>query len=233
VEEFLMRLALFTALPVLLGALIVTFDRTATGPVRRAEAFLIPLFLVGVGGAGMSGFISHVFISDPVARSIGWEPGSPFQLHVGFAYLAIGLLGAIAAERRDGFREATVAAAAVFEVGATVVHLIAAAATGELPPGNVLLTVANLAKPALLIWFLLALRRAERAEPPTIVLRGWMIPIRRGSVAAGTIAAAAYLAGYPTGQIVALSLAGAVVAVVVFWWIVSRAATHRARAAEK
>src|SRR5690606_17186281 len=107
-------LALFTVLPVLLGAAIVLLDRSATGPIRRAEAFLVPLFLVGVGGSGLSGFIAHFFISDPVARSIGWEPGSPFQLEVGFANLAIGLLGAVAAERRDGFREATVLAVTVF-----------------------------------------------------------------------------------------------------------------------
>jgi hypothetical protein len=62
-----MRLALFTVLPVPLGAAIVLFDRTATGPVRRAEAFLIPLFIVGVGGSGISAFIAHVFLSRPTA----------------------------------------------------------------------------------------------------------------------------------------------------------------------
>jgi hypothetical protein len=229
--ESILRLALFTVLPVLLGAAIVIFDRTATGPVRRAEAFLIPLFLVGVGGSGMAGFISHAFISDPAARSIGWEPGSPFQLQVGFAYLALGLLGAVAAERRDGFREATVAAVVVFEVGAVLATLIHAG-TSQPGPVNVLLSVASLARPALLIWFLLALKRGEEADPPTIVLRGWMIPVRRGSVATVAIAAMAFPLGYPTGQPVVLPLIGIVVAGIAFWWIVSRAPTHRLRAAE-
>ena len=84
---------------------------------------LIPLFIIGVAGSGIGGFIAHVFISDEIADSIGWDAGSPFQLEVGFANLAIGLLGAIAAERRDGFREATVIAATVFAVGATFVHV--------------------------------------------------------------------------------------------------------------
>ena len=228
--EFIARLAVFTVLPVLLGAAIVVFDRTAIGPVRRAEAFLIPLFLVGVGGSGLSGFIAHVFISDPVARSIGWESGSPFQLEVGIANLAIGLLGAVAAERRDGFREATVVAATVFGVGATVVHLMDIAATGNLPSGISPHNVSSLATPALLIWFLLALRRAERTEQPTIVLRSWMIPVRRGSVAAVGIAATAFAVGYSTGQMVVLSVAGIAAAAVAFWWIISRAASHRARA---
>ena len=55
-EEFLARFALFTVLPLSLGAAFVIFDRTATGPVRRAEAFLIPLFLVGIGGSGVADF---------------------------------------------------------------------------------------------------------------------------------------------------------------------------------
>lgn len=226
-EESLMRLALFTVLPVLLGAAIVIFDRTAIGPVRKAEAFLIPLFVVGVGGSGISAFIAHVFISGPTARSIGWEPGSPFQLEAGFAWLAIGLLGAVAAERRDGFREATVAAATVYGVGATVVQFMDMAATGSVAPGNALQAVSDLATPVLLIWLLVALRRAER-EPPNIVLRSWMVPVRRGSVATVAIAASAFPVGYATGQVMALSLAAIAVAAVAFWWIISRAPSHRA-----
>jgi hypothetical protein len=225
VEEFLARLALFTALPVLLGAAIVMFDRTATGAVRRAEAFLVPLFIIGVGGNGIVEFIGNVFISDTVARSLGQQPGNPFQLEVGFANLAIGLLGAVAAERRDGFREATVAAVFVFSVGATLVYV---AATGSPAPGNLLTDIGNLVRPALLIWFLIILRRAERAEPQTIVLRSWMIPVRRGSVVAVGIAATAFSVSYSTGRMAALSLAGTAVAVVVFWWFVSRAPSHRA-----
>jgi hypothetical protein len=226
--ELIVRLAMFTLLPVLLGAAIVAFDRSATGPVRRAEAFLIPLFLIGVGGSGVSGFIANVFISDPAARSLGWEPSSPFQLLVGFANLAIGLLGAVAAERRDGFREATVGAATVFSLGAPFVYLMDIAATGNMWLANTLLSIATLAQPALLIWLLLALRRAEREESLTIVLRSWMIPVRRGSVFAVGIAATAFSLGYSTGQPVLLSLAGIAAAAVAFWVIVSRAPSHRA-----
>lgn len=225
-EESLMRLALFTVLPVLLGTAIVIFDRTAVGPVRKAEAFLIPLYVVGVGGGGISAFIAHVFISGPTARVIGSEPGSPFQLVAGFAWLAIGLLGAVAAERRDGFREATVAAATVYGVGAAVVQFMDSTAPGIVTPGNVLQAVSHLATPALLIWLLAALRRAER-EPPNIVLRSWMVPVRRGSVAAVAIAASAFPVGYATEQVMALSLAAIAVAAVAFWWVVSRAPSHR------
>ena len=225
-EESLIRLALFTMLPVLLGTAIVMFDRTAVGPVRKTEAFLIPLYVVGVGGSGISAFIAHVFLSGPTARSMGWEPGSPFQLEAGFAWLAIGLLGAVAAERRDGFREATVAAATVYGVGVTVVQFMHIAATG-VAPGNAMQAVSNLATPVLLIWLLVALRRAER-EPPNIVLRSWMVPVRRGSVATVAIAAFALPVGYATEQVMVLSLAAIAVAAAAFWWIVGRAPSHRA-----
>lgn len=228
-EDFLMRLALFTVLPVLLGTAIVILDRTAVGPVRRAEALLIPLFVVGVGGHGISAFIADVFITGPTARSLGWEPGSPVPFEAGFAWLAIGLLGAVAAERRDGFREATVAAATVYGIGATVVSFMGFAATVSVAPGTALQVASNLATPLLLIWLLVGLRRAERTEPPNIVLRSWMVPLRRGSVATVAVAASAIPLGHATGQVVPVSLAALGVAVVAFWWIVSRAPSHRDR----
>ena len=227
--EIVARLALFTLLPVLLGAALVLFDRTTTGPVRRAEAFLVPLFLIGVGGAGVTDFIGHVLISDPAARSLGWGAGSPFQRLAGFAGLAIGLLGAVAAERRDGFREATVVAAAIFAVGKAVVPVMDAAAGGNLMSANALQGVAGLIVPALLIWFLLAVRRGEEEEQQTILLRGWMVPVRRGSVFAVGVAATAFSLGYSTGQMLLLPLAGFAVAAIAFWWFVRSAASHRVR----
>ena len=124
---------------------------------------MLYLFGVGVAGAGIGGFFGHYFISDPVAESIGWPTGNPFQLEVGFANLAVGILGIVAMGRRDGFREATVIAVTVFGVGATIVHARDIIETGNLAPGNTLQNVGNLLKPALLIGFLAASRRAERS----------------------------------------------------------------------
>lgn len=135
-EIILTRMLLFTVLPVLLGMGVLRRHKSATSPACRAEAMLIPLLIVGVAGSGLGGFVAHVFISDQVADVIGWDRGSPFQAEVGFANLAIGLLGAIAAGRRDGFREATVLAATVlaatvFGVGASIVHLVDIVDTGN------------------------------------------------------------------------------------------------------
>jgi len=87
-----------------------------------------------VAGSGIGGFFGHFFISDPVAGSIGWPTGNPFQLEVGFANLAVGILGIVAMGRRDGFREATVIAVTVLGVGATIVHASDIIETGKGSP---------------------------------------------------------------------------------------------------
>ena len=146
---------------------------------QSLEIFLLYLFGVGVAGSGIGGFFGHFFISDTVAQSIGWPKGNPFQLEVGFANLALGVLGIVAMGRRDGFREATVVAVTVLGVGATVVHIMDMIQTGNLAPGNTLQNVSNLLKPALLIGLLTAIRRAERSpetEAHTSTFEAWRSP---------------------------------------------------------
>ena len=163
------RLFAFTVLPVLLAALHVRRDTAARDRLWKVEVYLIYLFMLGVAASGLSGFFGHVFTPDAVAESIGWRTGSPFQQEMGFANLALGVLGLIAAGRRDGFREATVIAVAVVGVGATVVHVIDIFQESNLAAGNSIQNVANLLKPALLIPLLIASRRSEPA--------GEMVPL--------------------------------------------------------
>lgn len=163
---FAVRIFIFTLLPVLAAAVIARLDSGVDSRQRRLEVYLVYLFGLGVAGSGIGGFFGHLFLSDVVAESVGWEAGSPFQLEMGFANLALGMLGLVAASRRDGFREATVIAVTVIGFGATVVHVIDIVQTGNLAPGNTLQNVANLAKPLLLIGFLRASRRAEGTSSP-------------------------------------------------------------------
>ena len=166
------RVFAFSVLPVLLAALHVRLDKSAKARLWRVEVYLIYLFMLGVGASGLSGFFGHVFTPDAVAESIDWPKGSPFQQEMGFANLALGVLGLIAAARRDGFREATVIAVTIVGVGATVVHVIDTLQEGNLAPGNTIQNVANLLKPALLIPLLIVSRRSEppgeREPPPSI-----------------------------------------------------------------
>src|SRR5215204_5983256 len=193
-DSVAIRVFAFSVLPVLIAAGHLGLDSRSRSRERRLEIFLLYLFGVGVAGSGIGGFFGHVFISDLVAESIGWPTGNPFQLEVGFANLAVGILGIVAMSRRDGFREAAVIAVTVFGVGATVVHVMDVVESGNLAPGNTIQNVSNLLRPALLIAFLAASRRAERSpdfEAHTSAFDRWRRPrigaagLMTGSVAAG------------------------------------------------
>ena len=158
------RLFAFSVLPVLLATLHVRLDPRSNDRLWTTEVYLIYLFVLGVAGGGLSGFFGHVFTPDIVAESIDWPKGNPFQQEMGFANLALGVLGFISAVRRDGFREATVIAVTIVGVGATVVHVIDMIQEGNLAPGNSIQNIGNLLKPALLIPLLIVSRRTERDE---------------------------------------------------------------------
>ena len=84
----------------------------------------------------------------------------------------------------------------------------------------------DLLPPIMLLALLERLKRIE-TEPPTIVLRGWMIPVRRASVASLAVIAVAFPVGNATGQVVAATAGAIVVGAGVFWGIVRRSASHR------
>ena len=151
-----LRIFIYSLLPLLMAVGHVALDKTSSSRERRLEIFLLYLFGVGVAGSGIGGFFGHFFLSETVAESIGWPTGNPFQYEVGFANLALGVLGIVAMGRRDGFREATVIAVTVFGLGATIVHVRDIIETGNLAPGNTIQNIGNLLKPALLIGFLAA-----------------------------------------------------------------------------
>ncbi len=157
------RVFAFSILPVLLSALHVRLSQDANDRLRKTEVYLIYMFMLGVGASGLSGFFGHVFTPDAVAESIDWAKGSPFQQEMGFANLALGILGLVSAARRDCFREATVIAVAVVGVGATVVHVIDIIELANFAAGNSIQNAANLLKPALLIPLLLMSRASEPA----------------------------------------------------------------------
>jgi 4-amino-4-deoxy-L-arabinose transferase-like glycosyltransferase len=187
------RVFAFSVLPVLIAVGHLGLDRSSRPRERRLEIFLLYLFGVGVAGSGIGGFFGHIFLSDPVAESIGWPTGNPFQLEVGVANLAVGILGVVAMGRRDGFREATVIAATVLGVGATAVHGMDVIESGNLAPGNAVQNISNFLRPALLIAFLAASRRAERSpasEAQTPGFDRWREPrIRASGLMTGTVAA--------------------------------------------
>ena len=144
---------------------------------------------------------------------------------MGFANLAVGILGIVAANRRDGFREATVIAATVFSVGATVVHVMDILQTGNLAPGNTWQNVSNLLRPALLIGFLIASRRADGAAgaEDRAGFEAWQ---QQRGLAAGVvtgIVATGFGVGFGIGQPVIGTALAVLVAAVALAVIIARA----------
>lgn len=207
-----------------MAAAVVAFDRTASSAARRVEAALVFVFGVGVAGSGIGGFFGHFLLPDVVADSIGWAQGSPFQLEMAFANLALGVLGMLAAQRRDGFREATVIAVTVVGVGATIVHVTDYLATGNAAPGNTLQNAANLIKPAFLIPLLVASRRIAPADGTlsSPALDAWRSPLVSGAYLTTAIVGTTFGVGFTVGEVETLSILGAAIAIAVTGGLVAR-----------
>jgi hypothetical protein len=104
------------------------------GRSRRSEAVL--MYVLGVSGAiGMFNVLSHTVFASDVAASIGWPAGNPFQTEVGFANLAIGIVGFACFWRYDFWLPAVIAKA-VFAGGAGLTHVLDLVRAGNLAPNN-------------------------------------------------------------------------------------------------
>jgi 4-amino-4-deoxy-L-arabinose transferase-like glycosyltransferase len=225
-----LRVFIYSILPLIIAVGHICLDKSSRSRERRPEIFLLYLFGIGVAGSGIGGFFGHFFISDSVAKSIGWPTGNPFQLEVGFANLALGILGIIAMGRRDGFREATVIAVTIFGVGATIVHVSDIIENGNLAPGNTIQNAGNLLKPALLIGFLSASRRAERfpdSEAHTSGFDTWRRPrIQAAGLITGTVAAG-FSVGFATDQPVIGALIGTLLGAGLAALLIARSSPRR------
>jgi Family of unknown function (DUF6790) len=90
---------------------------------RIADVLLLYALAFPIGLGGFVGFIGHTMRAGPVAASIGWPAGNPFQYEVAVANLAFGVLGLLCLRFRDGFWTATGVGWSVFMLGAAGVHL--------------------------------------------------------------------------------------------------------------
>lgn len=212
-ELFWARIFGYSLLPLLLTAVHLLLDRQANTTTWRIEVMLMYLLAISVGANGIGGAFGHLFLSDLVAEGIGWSAGSPFQLEMGYANLAIGVLGLVAVGRRDGFRAAAIVATTIIGVGATVVHLQDIAAHGNLSPGNTFQNISNLLDPILLIGLSWWAARLADSEVGTPAFRRWYErkqPIMGMAVAGVGIG---FGVGFATGTLFWGTLLGALVGV--------------------
>jgi hypothetical protein len=136
-----------------------------TGP-RIVELALLWL-LVGGGAWTVLGGLSHIGPnSDQVAEQIGYAP-SMFQWELGWADIAIGVLGIGCAWRRlrGSWMTAAVVALAISFGGDAVGHLMQLVVHDNRAPANVWSLPSDVLQPLLAIGLLVAYRRARRPAP--------------------------------------------------------------------
>jgi hypothetical protein len=216
-------------LPLVLAVAHVWLDERVVHRAQRLEVFMLYVLAVGVAGSAIGGFFAHVFLADEVADSIGWPAGSPFQLEVAFANLAIGILAVLAMNRRDGFRDATVIAVTIFAGGATITHVTDIVETGNLAAGNTVVNVANVLRPAVLIWLLLAIRRSASAEghaEEPALLGPWHDTAATAAAQATAVVSATFSLGYAVNQPAIGAAVGTLLAAATTAHAVPRPARH-------
>jgi hypothetical protein len=101
----------FGFIAVIVGV-VVAIVRAARGRPFFEELLRWSVFF-GVGLNSTYSAIGHLFLPEYSAKLIGWED-SPFQLEVGSADLAIGIVGLLALWGNYGFRLAIAIVAAIF-----------------------------------------------------------------------------------------------------------------------
>ncbi|MEW6255844.1 MAG: DUF6790 family protein [Pseudomonadota bacterium] len=116
----------------------VSFGRAPKPRSARTlfEALIRYIMLFPVGIMGLWGALGHLAFPEQTAASIGWTP-SPFQFEVGVCNLGVGVVGVIAAYRRDwNFRLSLALFTLFFLGGAAWGHVIQMMSAGNFAPGN-------------------------------------------------------------------------------------------------
>ncbi|WP_084957906.1 DUF6790 family protein [Thermoactinospora rubra] len=142
----------------------VLVDRSPARRTRRRVVELWLLWVVAGGGAqSIFGGIGHIGPYAPeIAEGIGFAH-TPFQWEVGWADIAVGLLGVLSIWNRGSFLTAAVIAAAVLFWGDAIGHFMQWFGHGNTAPGNVWAIPVDVLQPLAAIGLLIAYRRGERS----------------------------------------------------------------------
>jgi hypothetical protein len=129
---------------------VLTFVATVAGAVihllvarsipltraRLVEVVLLYFLCVQFGFGGVLLALPHILVPERIAEYVGWPPGNPFQVELGFASLGLAVLGVLSIWLRGWFWVAPAVGYSIFLLGAAFVHLREIAGHGNLSPGN-------------------------------------------------------------------------------------------------
>lgn len=163
--DYFFSLGRYTLASIVLGIAISTWAqlRGRKDISRTLVIETISMNTFGITGfASIVSFFMHFFLADRVAQSIGWEAGSPFQLEVAGANLAVGLLGFGGFWRRDFWLPYVISKTAFLWV-AEITHIIDLVNHNNFSPGNAGLTLyMDFVWPLTYIFLLFLLRKYGR-----------------------------------------------------------------------
>lgn len=114
---------IFPVMALVLAVFHIFIDKRSRNIGKIVEMLLQYMLVLVIGIGGLFAFYGHAFLSEKIAQSIGWQPGSPFQFEVAAANLAFGVLGILCVWFRKGFWLATGIGVSVFYFGAAFVHI--------------------------------------------------------------------------------------------------------------
>ncbi|WP_345418206.1 DUF6790 family protein [Actinomycetospora chlora] len=130
----LLSLTTYVGLIGFVVAEIVQIAQRGTDGLVAASLTNALVWVVGVNALIIGS--GHLVMPDPIADSIGWPRGSPFQWEVGLTGLALGVLGVLSPAFDGDFALAVVIAFSIFYLGAAVGHVRAMVREHNVSPGN-------------------------------------------------------------------------------------------------
>ena len=123
---------------------------------ERIDTFLWYFVVINCGFGSIRNFVGHFFMSDIVAKSIGWETGSHFQIELAFFHLGVGIAALGSIWFRKNLVEGIAVIRIVFLLGAAYVHLKDIIVNSNFSPSNTGVVLAgDLLIPMILIYFLI------------------------------------------------------------------------------
>ncbi|WP_113704462.1 DUF6790 family protein [Nonomuraea lactucae] len=158
-----MAFFVLTFLGLVAGALVhVLADRTpARRTYRRVVEIWLLWFVAGGGVLSILGGLGHIGPYAPqIADSIGFAH-SPFQWEVGWADIAVGVIGLLSIWNRGSFMTAAVIAMAILYWGDAIGHVMQWAAHGNTAPNNIWTIPTDILQPLIAIVLLIAYRRSQ------------------------------------------------------------------------
>lgn len=138
----------FIGVILFVGATILQFaNGTGDDPGPQVLANAVT-YLIGWAGVGAG--VSHIFFGKKISQTIGFEQ-SPYELEVGFADLAFGLVALWAVGYTPEFSLAIILASSIFRVGCGIGHIRSMFRNRNFAINNTAILFVNFVVPAFLI----------------------------------------------------------------------------------